>query len=87
MATYCNYCNKYFYPEIYKSYNCEHDKQRVCPCECPSVGGCSHKLYLSNEQFAILNSLRIVKRQNLEILKQNKQIMEELALQQLQKYK
>jgi hypothetical protein len=44
-------------------------------------------LYLDNEQFAVLDSFRVVKAQNLEILKQNKQIIEKLALQQLQKLK
>lgn len=85
MAKY--YCEKYFYPEKYNTYKCEQNGQRVCPRECYASNWCVRKLHLDNEQFAILDSLRAVKAQNLEILKQNKQIIEELALQQLQKYK
>lgn len=85
MAKY--YCEKYFYPEIYASYKCDHMSTHRCPRECYVPGWCSYKLDLNSEQFAILNSLRVVKEQNLKILKQNKKIIEELALQQLRKLK
>ena len=85
MAKY--YCKKYFYPEKYDRYKCEQNELRVCPRECCFSSWCSHKLYLNNEQFAVMDSLRAVKEQNLKILEQNKKIIEELALQQLQKFK
>ncbi|MBO5947045.1 MAG: hypothetical protein J6Q44_02775 [Alphaproteobacteria bacterium] len=82
-----NYCEKYFYPEKYNTYKCEQNGQRVCPCECHAANWCSRKLSLDNKEFAMLDSLRAVKEQNLKILEQNKKIIEELALQQLQKLK
>jgi len=85
MAKY--YCEKYFYPEKYNTYKCEQDEQRVCPCECHASYWCSRKLSLENKEFLMLDSLRAVKAQNLKILEQNKKIIEELALQQLQKLK
>ena len=85
MAKY--YCEKYFYPEKYASYKCEQNELRVCPRECCFSSWCSHKLYLNNEQLAVMDSLRAIKEQNLKILEQNKKIIEELALQQLQKLK
>ncbi len=85
MAKY--YCEKYFYPEKYASYKCEQNVQRVCPRECYDSNYCPRKLYLDNKEFAMLDSLRAVKEQNLKILEQNKKIIEELALQQLQKLK
>ena len=85
MAKY--YCEKYFYPEKYASYKCEQNVQRVCPRECYASNYCPRKLYLDNKEFAMLDSLRVVKEQNLKILEQNKKIIEELALQQLQKLK
>lgn len=82
-----SYCEKYFYPEKYNTYKCEQNEQRVCPCECYAPNWCSHKLSLDNKEFVMLDSLRAVKAQNLKILEQNKQIIEEWALQQLQKLK
>ena len=86
MAKY--YCGMYFYPEKYGSlYKCSRNERSNWPCECRFSDYCYHKLHLDNEQFAMLDSLRAVKEQNLKILEQNKKIIEELALQQLQKFK
>lgn len=82
-----SYCERYFYPEKYNTYKCVLDGQRVCPRECYASSYCSLKLRLDNKDFAMLDSLRAVKEQNLKILEQNKKIIEELALQQLQKLK
>ena len=85
MAKY--YCEKHFYPEKYNTYKCEQNGQLICPRECYVSNYCPRKLYLDNKEFAMLDSLRAVKEQNLKILEQNKKIIEELALQQLQKFK
>lgn len=85
MAKY--YCEKYFYPEKYASYKCEQNGRWVCPRECNESDYCPRKLHLDNKEYAMLDSLRAVKEQNLKILEQNKKIIEELALQQLQKLK
>lgn len=78
------FCEKYFYPE--ESFpQCDYmiTKRGVCK----KGDYCTYQLNLSKERLAVLNNLRIVKLQNAEILKQNKQILDELALQQLQKLK
>ncbi len=87
MAKY--YCEKYFYPEKYNTYKCEYkceqNEQKVCSRECNESNYCPRKLRLDKEQFAMLDSLRVVKKQNLKIMEQNKKIIEELTLQRLQK--
>ena len=79
-----HFCERFFYPEV-KYPKC--DDMIPASGRCIRDWRCPYQLNLNNEEHAILDNLRIVKLQNAEILKQNTQILNELALQQLQKLK
>ena len=78
------FCERFFYPEVPYP-KCDH----MIPASgrCTRDWMCPNMLHLGNEEHAILDNLRIVKEQNAKILEQNKNIIDELALQQLYKLK
>lgn len=59
------YCKEIFYPEI--DYGCKCPDFRANGL-CKRESACSRKLKLTQEEYAILNNLRIVKAQNAKIL-------------------
>ena len=59
------YCQIFFYPEV-KHSKCSH--MLLVSGRCNANQTCQYQLNLSKEGFAMLNSLRIVKKQNAEIL-------------------
>ena len=78
------FCERFFYAEVPYP-KCDH--MSPASGRCTRDWMCPYMMHLGKEEHAILDNLRIVKEQNLKILEQNKNIIEELALQQLQKLK
>lgn len=62
------YCETFFYPE--KNLDKCPDMLSTGLCNCKTKLFCRQHLHLNNEEYAILDNLRIVKAQNAEILRE-----------------
>ncbi|MBQ3039304.1 MAG: hypothetical protein IJD41_01955 [Alphaproteobacteria bacterium] len=60
------FCERFFYPEVPYS-KCDNMIPASGRCTM-GLTGCAYHLNLNNEEYAILNNLRIVKMQNAQIL-------------------